>query len=247
LKWAALSGLIPGGMGMAPIISLVAHCGVMILVFMLWRSADLQAPPINVIEVQLVAPRPAATPVTPIDESASNPEPRTSPGDMAAASTATAAPPLSPDSAPATPPAAATPMEPAAPAMQDATEFYASDLLRLPENAQVRETLPLLEPDERIVQLCNIEALEQIRLANAGRFADSLDTSAFEETEISNGKLSAPLGAYRADRKWFYVTFECTPGPDLESVVAFTFDLGAEVPQELWEENELIPEDFDDD
>src|SRR5690606_37626656 len=147
----------------------------------------------------------------------------------------------------ATPPAAATPMEPAAPAMQEATEFYVSDLLRRPENAQVRETLPLLAPDERIVQLCNIEALEQIRIANAGRFPDSLDTSAFEETGISNGKLSAPLGAYRADRKWFYVTFECTPGPDLESVVEFTFDLGDEVPQELWEEHELIPEDFDDD
>ena len=131
--------------------------------------------------------------------------------------------------------------------MQEATEFYASDLLRRPENAQVRETLPLLAPDERIVQLCNIEALEQIRIANAGRFPDSLDTSAFEETGISNGKLSAPLGAYRADRKWFYVTFECTPGPDLESVVEFTFDLGDEVPQELWEEHELIPEDFDDD
>ncbi|WP_158409588.1 DUF930 domain-containing protein [Devosia psychrophila] len=232
---------------MAPIISLVAHCGVLILVFMLWRSDHLQAPPINVIEVQLVAPRPAATPVTPMDEPVPNAEPRMSPEDMAAASTATPAPPPSPDSAPATPTAAATPMEPAAPAMLEATEFYASDLLRRPENAQVRETLPLLAPDERIVQLCNIEALEQIRIANAGRFPDSLDTSAFEETEISNGKLSAPLGAYRAARKWFYVTFECTPGPDLESVVEFTFDLGDEVPRELWEEHELIPEDFDDD
>jgi len=234
LKWAALIGLIPGGMGVAPIISLVAHCGGIILLLMLWRSADLQAPPVKVIEVQLVAPRPAMTPMTQMDEAAPNAE---SPKEIAAVTTETPAPP----------PATEKPIEPAASEMQQATKFYTSDLLRRPENAQVRETLPLLAPDERIVQLCNIEALEQIRIANGGRFSDSLDTSAFEDTEISNGKLSAPLGAYRADRRWFYVTFECTPGPDLESVVGFVFDLGEEVPRELWEEHELIPEDFDDD
>jgi hypothetical protein len=233
-------------MGLAAIISLVAHCGVMILVLMLWRSSEFQAPPVNFIEVQLITLRPpSATPMAPMDDPAPNPEPETRPEGTTTAATATPTLPP-PATAPSTPPAA-TPMEPAPQAMQEATEFYASDLLRRPENAQVRETLPLLAPDERIVQLCNIEALEQIRMANGGRFPDSLDTSAFKDTEISNGKLSAPLGAYRADRKWYYVTFECTPGSDRESVIAFTFELGDEVPQELWEEHELIPEDFDDD
>ena len=142
-------------MGVAPIISLVAHCGGIILLLMLWRSADLQAPPVKVIEVQLVAPRPAMTPMTQMDEAAPNAE---SPKEIAAVTTETPAPP----------PATEKPIEPAASEMQQATKFYTSDLLRRPENAQVRETLPLLAPDERIVQLCNIEALEQIRLGRGG-------------------------------------------------------------------------------
>lgn len=131
--------------------------------------------------------------------------------------------------------------------MTSAMALYAGQLLRDPANAQVRETLSLLGPDERIVQLCSIEALEQIRLSAHNGFPDSLDTSAFEETLIVDGKLVAPSGAYRADRGWYYISFECKPGPDLESVEEFKFRLGDKVPRDLWEGHELIPEDFDDD
>ncbi|MBE0581923.1 DUF930 domain-containing protein [Devosia sp.] len=137
--------------------------------------------------------------------------------------------------------------EPEVQGLTSATALYAGELLRNPANTQVRDTLPLLTPDERIVQLCSIEALEQIRLSRDKGFPDSLDTSAFEETQITDGKLVAPLGAYRANRGWYYVSFECTPESDLESVREFKFRLGDQVPRDLWEGHELIPEDFDDD
>lgn len=131
--------------------------------------------------------------------------------------------------------------------MVEATQLLAGGMLRDPANRQVRETLPRLDLYERITQLCNIEALEQLRLAKPGSVPDALVPTAFEETSILDGVMKAPKGAYRSDRQWFEVSFECSVGTDLETVTAFRFKTGPAIPKEGWEEHNLIAEDFDDD
>ncbi len=126
-------------------------------------------------------------------------------------------------------------------------QLLAGNILRDPANRQVRQTLPRLDLYERTTQLCNIEALEQLRLAKPGSAPDALVPTAFEETSILNGVMKAPKGAYRLDRQWFEVSFECSVGTDLESVTAFRFKTGLAIPKEEWEEHNLIAEDFDDD
>ncbi len=131
--------------------------------------------------------------------------------------------------------------------MIEATQLLAGGIIRDPANREVRETLPRLDLYERITQLCNIEGLEQLRLAKPGSLPDALVPTAFEETSIVDGVMVASKGAFRDGREWFAVSFECAVSADLESVRAFRFKAGPAIPRDEWEERNLIAEDFDDD
>lgn len=129
--------------------------------------------------------------------------------------------------------------------MTTATQYFTSRILHDPQNRQVNEMLPRLGPDERIIQLCNIEGLEQLRLVSAGVVPDSLDPSAMAETTIVGDSLDAPGGAYRLNKKWYAVTFTCKVGTDRQSVVEFKFRTGAAIPHDQWESHNLIDEDIE--
>lgn len=98
--------------------------------------------------------------------------------------------------------------------MTTATQFFTSRILDDPQNRQIKQTLPRLGPDERIIQLCSIEGLEQLRLVSAGKVPDSLDPSAMAETTVAGDNLEASGGAYRLNKKWYSVSFTCTVGAD---------------------------------
>lgn len=237
------SGRLPARAGTGLAVSLGGH-----LLFLAFLSAvppqeATEATPPRVIQVEIVASAPKTVSDRVLQEATAPPIP------AGRDHRAAVPPPPAPRPAVGKPQAPPPPVAPETEVqgMTSAMALYAGQLLRDPANAQIRKTLPLLGPEERIVQLCNIEALEQIRLSGDKGFPDSLDTSAFEETQLTDGKLVAPLGAYRANRGWYYVSFECTPESDLESVREFKFRLGDQVPRDLWEGHELIPEDFDDD
>lgn len=129
--------------------------------------------------------------------------------------------------------------------MTTATQFFTSRILDDPKNRQIKQTLPRLGPDERIIQLCNIEGLEQLRLASAGEVPDSLDPGAMAETTIAGDNLDAPGGAYRLDKKWYAVTFNCKVGAERQSVVDFKFKIGAAIPHDQWDSHNLIDEDIE--
>ncbi|WDR02917.1 DUF930 domain-containing protein [Devosia algicola] len=131
--------------------------------------------------------------------------------------------------------------------MVHATTYFSGDILADPKNREIRDTLPLLGPEERVTQLCNIEALEQIRLWDPQYQADSLAPAAFGETRLTDLTLTAPDGAFRSNRKWYQISLICTAAPDLQSVADFSFRVGDAIPQNQWEEHNLIAEDFDDD
>lgn len=217
----------PGAISIAGHVMLVAA----LLAFPV--SRQLSSPRQRVISVDLVSAQRAA-PTEPLPDT----------GQLTAQVSApqTATPPLVAPKSVAPMPATNNPDD-----MTDAVNLLASDILHDPANREVREMLPRLDRYERITQLCSIEALEQVRLSGAAALADSAVPSAFGDTSISGVVMKAPNGAYRADRRWFEISFECTVGDDLESVAAFKFRLGRPIPKDAWESHNLIAEDFDDD
>lgn len=126
-----------------------------------------------------------------------------------------------------------------------ASEFYAERLLGEPGMAGVRRELRGLTTSERVVQLCNIEGLEQIRRAAPEYDPDTLVPYAMSPLTASGRTIGAAGGAFRSRRKWFGVAFTCTVGSDLQSVTAFEMTLGDAVPEDQWEAHDLNAADLD--
>lgn len=124
-----------------------------------------------------------------------------------------------------------------------ASTLLTGDILADPANRVVRETLPKLAPLERIVQLCSIEAGEQVRLAKPGTEPDTVAAASFDQPSFKDGVLVAEGAAYRDDRQWYRLSFTCEPREDLLAVTAFSLTLGELIPEAEWDSHNLNAED----
>ena len=129
--------------------------------------------------------------------------------------------------------------------MISATTLYAAGILRDPQNREVRAALPTLSPYERVTQLCNIEALEQVRQTRPTPVPDSMVASAFADTTLKDDTLAAAGAAFRSGHAWYAIRFTCTVGQDLASVIAFQFRVGDPVPESQWDSHGLNAADED--
>ena len=128
--------------------------------------------------------------------------------------------------------------------MVKAHSFYAARLLADPRSRHARQALAGFAPDERAIQLCNIEAMEQIHRWKADLRPDLVVPYATGNLRIDAGSIHAEGAAFRAGGRWYGATFSCevTQG----AVAAFAFSVGAEIPKDRWDEYNLVsgnPED----
>jgi hypothetical protein len=127
-----------------------------------------------------------------------------------------------------------------------ATELYADGLLAEPASAALRRGLAGTEPRERLVQLCGIEAMEQIRRARPEFDPDIVVAYAFAETRLSDRTLLATGAAFRSRREWYRTSFSCAATADLSGVAGFSFSVGEFVPHEDWDAHDLTAEEIGD-
>jgi hypothetical protein len=126
-----------------------------------------------------------------------------------------------------------------------ATEFYAAGILKEPGMERIRKTMDTIAPSERLVQLCNIEGIEQLKRGAPDYAPDTIVSYAMSDQIVAGTTLSAPGAAFRSRRRWYGVAFKCTVAADLGSVTAFEFKLGKPIPENEWEEHNLNAEDSD--
>jgi hypothetical protein len=152
-------------------------------------------------------------------------------------------PPL-PAQAPPEPPVAAQP-EPEPPAepgaMIKARRLLSETALADPRSRQAREMLPRLAEDERVEQLCSIEAMSQIHAWKKEFEPDRLAAYAMADTRISGRILLAEGAAFRSKRRWYNLRFKCEFTSDRKRVAAFEFRVGEAVPSSQWEARGLPP------
>ena len=127
------------------------------------------------------------------------------------------------------------PVQQQADGMVAATDFYAASILDDPANSEVRENFPLLASQEQVIQICNIEALEQLREAKPDEAPDALVGYAFDSIDVTGLDLVADGGAFRSHGQWRHVRYRCAVAPDIRSVAAFEYALGELVPESEWE------------
>lgn len=161
--------------------------------------------------------------------------------------------PAEPPSEPAAPKATAPTSQAAVPspkaaasgAMIEATTLYSGALLAEPASAKLRAAMPTLDGSERAVQLCDIEAMEQIRRARPEFDPDMLVAYAMADTLVRDGALVADGAAFRSRREWYEVRFSCTVRADFSGVATFSFAIGSFIPHEQWDAHYLTAEESD--
>lgn len=122
-------------------------------------------------------------------------------------------------------------------------ELLSAKVLADPRSKAALVALRQLATDDRIIQLCNIEAMEQVSTWNHGFLPDFVVAYAMADTQLSGLKLDAEGGALRSKQRWYNIRFRCEVAPDLETVLAFEFLMGAEIPESEWAAHSLWTED----
>ncbi len=114
--------------------------------------------------------------------------------------------------------------------------MLAARALADPRSRRAREEWRKLFPDERIIQLCNLEAMEQVHAWKPAFDPDFVVAYARADIRLDDVTLEAKGAALRDHQAWFEIAYRCEVTPDTEAVVAFEFELGDAIPQDRWAE-----------
>ncbi|WP_428839576.1 DUF930 domain-containing protein [Brucella oryzae] len=131
--------------------------------------------------------------------------------------------PLAPQEKPATP----------AKKLTRAREIYSKDAISDP---RVKQALGKLAPNDRIIQVCGIEALEQVRRHQPGAFPDML---AREGGSVSATGLTVSDGAFRSQRRWYAIDFTCKIDAETMVIDSFSYNIGRAIPEGEWARRQL--------
>ncbi len=101
----------------------------------------------------------------------------------------------------------------------------------------LEKSLMKLSPDERAQQACIIKGLETVRRGDKRlKKADRLTADTFKRAVFEGSLVTAKGGAVRAGDHWYALSFECTVSDNQMKALAFTYQIGDEIPPEKWEE-----------
>lgn len=137
----------------------------------------------------------------------------------------------------ASPGLAAKPAGP--PDMVRPSQMLSEQALGHPRSRGLRRELGRLVEEDRIAQLCNLEAMEQIHAWRGDFQPDRLVDYARSDTRMDGRTLIAHGGAFRSARNWYEVSYQCELDPELSKVVGFAFHVGAAIPREEWAADNL--------
>lgn len=137
------------------------------------------------------------------------------------------------------------PVEPSQ--MVTASQLYTEKMLASPKNKKVRQALRKLATEEHLIQLCNLEAMEQVHRWDTTFRPDYVVAYAMSDPKIAPTAIDAEGGAFRSGRRWYKIRFQCSVTADISKVVAFAFAVGNEIPEREWRGRNLAPDDGPDD
>ncbi|WP_248310220.1 DUF930 domain-containing protein [Bosea sp. 117] len=135
------------------------------------------------------------------------------------------------------PPSASPHMSPARPSQPDmieASRMLSERALADPRSRGTRRALTELTDEERIAQLCDLEAMEQIHAWRQSFQPDRLVDYARADARMQDNTLIASGGAFRSHLRWFEVSYRCDLDEGMRKVVGFAFRVGDEIPREEW-------------
>lgn len=101
-------------------------------------------------------------------------------------------------------------------------------------SAELQRVLKLLEPVDRLEQICDYTAMVQIRKDSRHFHPDRAVASATKKPKIGPNTIEARGGAFRSRGHWYAMSYSCTATPDNMQVIAFRLKIGKEIPETEW-------------
>jgi len=129
--------------------------------------------------------------------------------------------------------------KPPAGSLIPATHLYADATLADRHNRSAREAMKTLAGDERMIQLCDIEAMEQVKRASATLKPDYVIAYAMADLKLSRDEVDAEGGAFLSHQNWYSLKFRCSVSPTDGKVTAFAFLVGQPIPHAQWAAHNL--------
>ena len=112
-------------------------------------------------------------------------------------------------------------------------------VLNDPANRETLRAMAGLVVDEQMIQLCTVEAMEQIAAWDETFAPELLIAYAMADTRISAHAVEAEGGAFFSHARWYNVAFRCDLSADRKEVAAFEFRVGEAIPKSEWEAHDL--------
>jgi hypothetical protein len=217
----------------APASLLVHALFIALLLIYLPKPAIFNASGEDSVSVDIVPAPPADVP----SERRANPVPQ-----QAEAGTVPAEPsPAVPVFKPLRPPVIK--IDPPADALVQAPQLFSGRTLSDPRSRKAKAALRQLSGDERNLQLCGLEAMEQLRRSRPGISPDAIAPYAMAPEKVRGGSIDVEGGAFRSGRMWYAIRFHCEVDIASGVVRSFAFAARDPIPRNLWQDHNLVADD----
>jgi hypothetical protein len=101
-------------------------------------------------------------------------------------------------------------------------------------DARFAAALKKLDPQTRLEQVCDLEAMSRISRDSNPYRPDRAKTDVLSHPKHTGDTVTGSGGAFRSKGKWYAFSFTCKGTPDHMNVVSFTYKIGAPIPESKW-------------
>lgn len=108
------------------------------------------------------------------------------------------------------------------------------------DKAMIRQ-FEKLDPQTRLEQRCDTEALERIDRAKASFSPDKVIAYAFADPTIESTRIEATGAVFRSKGEWYKLSFRCRTDAARLAILSFSYEIGARVPRQEWRAHNLYP------
>jgi Domain of Unknown Function (DUF930) len=99
----------------------------------------------------------------------------------------------------------------------------------------IKKQLQKLDPEERMEQSCDTEAMSQISKKEDTFKPDKVIAYTFKDPVLGKDSINAPGAVFRSHGDWYHLSYHCVTGPHHINVRSLSYEIGAKVPRDKWD------------
>ena len=101
--------------------------------------------------------------------------------------------------------------------------------------------LKRLDPETRLIQVCNMEAMRRIDRDANSFHPDRVMIDQIAAPGLNSSALKGSGGVFRSGGEWYQFSFTCKATADHLTVLSLDYKVGAKIDRDQWDELGLFP------